>query len=64
MLMNMPYKTKKDRRTYDREYHKFKKRQLHAIKKALENGDLTRAKRVLARKPRIHVRKSEKRKRK
>lgn len=60
----MPYKTKKDRRAYDKQYNVHKAKQRKALDKALTDGDLAKARKILARKPKIHVKKRGKRRKK
>jgi len=51
----MPYRSKRDRAEYMRRYRKAKRRQLERAMKALEKGDLARARRILGKKHEIHL---------
>jgi len=62
-MIIMPYKSKKDRRKYDKQYNKFRTGQLKTVRKALNNGDVGRARRALAKKPNIHIKPKPKKRR-
>jgi len=57
----MPFPDKKYAKKYMKKYRKHKTQKLKAVEKAVSNGDLGRAKRILARPPKIHIRKRRKR---
>ena len=60
----MPYTSKRNRAKYQKKYREHRRRQRKAIEKALKNGDLAKARRVLKQKPKIHVKTHKKRRRK
>jgi len=60
----MPYRSKRDRAEYMRRYRKAKRRQLERAMKALEKGDLARARRILGKKPEIHLKRRRRRRKK
>jgi len=51
----MPYKLKKNRKKYNREYSTFRAKRNSALRKAVLNGDFAKAKRISQRKPNINI---------
>lgn len=58
------YKNKKALALYMRKYRKWKQKQVKLALKALEHGNVNRAKQILTRKPQIKIVKRKKRRRK
>ena len=58
----MPLRTKKDRAKYMKRYREFREKQRKALERALRNGDLGKARKALAKKPDIHIRKRRRKK--
>jgi len=59
----LPFKNKKYAKEYMRKYREFRKRQLKDLERALKKGDISKARKILERKPNISISRKRKRKR-